>query len=75
MFFRAQKVVHDHGYPVDERISLDFLRILFQKDRKAFVMNFNRMRKMGYKKTWLFKQNSKKACIKRGIYCFVMTGI
>ena len=71
-FFRAQKVVHDHGYPVDERMALDFLRLLFQKDRKAYVMNFNRMRKMGYKKTWLihelFMGNSRKARLKRSVY-------
>ena len=45
---------------------------LFQKDRKAYVMNFNRMRKMGYKKTWLihelFMGNSRKARLKRSVY-------
>jgi hypothetical protein len=53
--------------------------MLFQKDRKAYVIDFNRMRKMGYNKTWLiyelFKQNDKKACIEHGVYGFVMTGI
>lgn len=77
-FFRAQLVVHDHGYPVHESVALGFLRKLFEGDRKAFVVNFNRMRKMGYKKKWLlheiFKGNSRKARIKRTLYAYVATG-
>ncbi len=78
-FFRAQKVVHEHGYPVDEELSLKYLRKLFSEDGKAFLLNFGRMRKMGYKKSWLihelFKGNSRKARIKRSVYTFLATGI
>lgn len=76
-FFRAQKVVHDHGYPVHESAALKFLRLLFPEDKKAFVLNFNRMRELGYKKKWLlheiFKSHSKKARIKRTIYSYLIT--
>ena len=78
-FFRAQMVLHKHAYPVDEVVALNFLRKLFSVDIDAFVLNFNRMRKIGYKKPWLicevFKENSRKARIKRSAYTFVATGI
>ena len=78
-FFRAQMVLHEHAYPVDEEEALRFLRKLFSNDRNAFVMNFNRMRKMGYKKSWLihevFKGNKRNARIKRTVYTFIATGI
>ena len=71
-FFRAQEVVHDHGYPVDEKYALGFLSELFSEDRSAFVVNFKRMRKMGYKKLWLvhelFKSNKPVSRIKRTAY-------
>lgn len=77
-FFRAQTILHNHGYAVDERIALSFLRKLFSTDRHAFVLNFNRMRKMGYKKSWLlrevFKDNGWKAALKRRVYAFFCTG-
>ena len=64
-FFRAQTVLHDHGYPVAEERAMSFLRRLFSEDRYAFMLNFERMRKMGYKKMWLigelFKSNSWKS--------------
>ena len=68
-FFRAQTVLHDHGYPVAEERAMSFLRRLFSEDRYAFMLNFERMRKMGYKKMWLigelFKSNSWKSRLKR----------
>ena len=78
-FFRAQMVLHEHAYPVDEVVALQFLRKLFSVDRDAFVLSFNRMRKMGYKKSWLihevFNDNSRKARIKRSVYTFLATGM
>ena len=78
-FFRAQQILHDHGYPVDEKVALSFLNKLFSADRKAFVLNFNRMRAMGYKKSWLlrevFKGNSGKSAFKRRVYAFFYTGL
>ena len=78
-FFRAQMVLHAHAYPVDEELTLKYLRLLFSEDREAFVLNFNRMLKMGYKKSWLihevFNGNSRKARIKRVVYTFLATGI
>ena len=77
-FFRAQLVVHDHGYPVHESVALRFLRSLLLEDKKPFVLNFNRMREMGYKKRWLvhelFKGHSRKARIKRTVYAYLITG-
>lgn len=71
-FFRAQEVVHDHGFPVDETIAMDYLGRLFSEDMKAFMTNFNRMRRMGYKRTWLtreiFKGNRPLSRIKRSVY-------
>ena len=78
-FFRAQKLVYDHGYPVDEGKSMYYLGELFANDREAFFVNFNRMRKMGYKKSWLihevFKDNNRKARIKRSVYTFLAAGV
>lgn len=77
-FFRAQKVVHDHGYPVDEELSLKYLRMLFSEDREAFLLNYDRMRKMGYKREWLthelFKSHGLVSRIKRTAYVMVKTG-
>jgi len=77
-FFRAQELVHDYGYPVDEKIAVDYLQRLFSGDREAFLMNFNRMRKMGYKKAWLmrelFKGNRPLSRLKRKAYVCFKTG-
>ena len=74
-FFRAQEIVHDAGYPIDEETALFFLRELFSRDRNAFGMGFKRMRKMGYEKCWLlrevFKNHSRKAFYKRFLYGLV----
>ena len=63
----------------DEKLSIYYLRLLFSENRKAFVLNFKRMRKMGYKKSWLihevFRENSRKARVKRSVYAFLATGI
>lgn len=76
-FFRAQIVLHDHGYPVAEERAMSFLRRLFSEDRYAFMLNFERMRKMGYKKMWLigelFKSNSWKSRLKRAAYVLIKT--
>lgn len=78
-FFRAQMVLFDQGYSVDEEQALNLLRRLFSEDKEEFKRNFNRMRKMGYKKTRLihdiFKVNSRNARIKRSVYTFVTIGI
>lgn len=74
-FFRAQKVVHEHGYPVDEELSLSYLRMLFSEEWNDFVMNFNSMREMGFKKKWLirelFKSNRPLSRIKRTIWVLI----
>ena len=76
-FFRAQMVLHDHGYPVDEKLALDYLRRLFPEDKKAFLIDFRRMLEMGYKESWLldelFKSNSKRSRMKRTVYVMLMT--
>lgn len=76
-FFRAQTVLHDHGYPVAEERAMSFLRRLFSEDRYAFMLNFERMRKMGYKKMWLigelFKSNGWKSRLKRTAYVLIKT--
>ena len=77
-FFRAQIVIHEHNYPVDEQASIVFLRKLFSSVRKAFILNFNRMRRMGYSKKWLlrkvFEGNSGLSAIKRKAYTFFVSG-
>lgn len=76
-FFRAQQVVYEHGYPIDEHVALFFLRKLLPVDRNAFVLHFKRLQKMGYKKKWLihelFVGNSKKAALKRKVYACLVT--
>lgn len=78
-FFRSQLYLYDHGYSIDEKSSFSFLRDLFSRDRKAFVLNFNRMRKMGYKKVQLlrevFKNNGRLAFCKRFLYAYLVTGM
>lgn len=74
-FFRAQEILHEAGYPIDEENAMFFLRELFSRDRNAFEMNYRRMRKMGYKKSRLlrevFKNHSRKAFYKRFLYGMV----
>ena len=76
-FFRAQKILHDHGFPIDENRALSYLSKLFSENRKAFVFNCNLMLTMGYKKFWLlrrvFKDNGRKAAFKRRVYSFFCT--
>ncbi len=76
-FFRAQEVVHEHGYPVDEKLAFEYLRLLFSSDKNAFMLNFDRMRKLGYKKSWLmkelFKSNRPVSRIKRTAYVLCKT--
>ena len=71
-FFRAQLVLYDYGYPVDEKIAIDYLQRLFSKDRELFWLNFNRMRKLGYEKIWLthalFNSNRPVSRMKRRAY-------
>lgn len=78
-FFRSQLYLFDHGYSIDEKSSFSFLRDLFSRDRKAFVLNFNRMLKMGYKKAQLlrevFKNNGRLAFCKRFLYAYLVTGM
>lgn len=77
-FFRAQEVVHDHGYPVDEELSLKYLNTLFSEDREAFMLNYGRMRKMGYKRKWLthelFKSHRLVSRIKRTAFVMMKAG-
>lgn len=77
-FFRAQEVVHDHGYPVDEELSLKYLNTLFSEDREAFMLNYDRMRKMGYKRKWLthelFKSHRLVSRIKRTAFVMMKAG-
>ena len=76
-FFRAQQEVYGHGFPVNEKSALDFLRMLFGENKKAFKLNFERMLDMGYKKIWLvkelFRTNSWISRIKRSGYVLLMT--
>lgn len=78
-FFRAQELVHEYGYPVDEKIALNYLRKLFSVDRDWFVLNFKRMRAMGCKKAWLihelFKNNRPVSRIKRTAYLWTKKGL
>ena len=78
VFFRTQELVHDNGYPIYEFGVLYYLRKLYSEDKGAFVLDFNRVRKMGYKKTWLlhnlFKENNMISRVKRIVYAFVKTG-
>ena len=75
-FFRAQMVLHEHTYPLDEKIALNFLRKLFSEDRESFWLNYRRMCEMGYKGSWLshelFKSNSKMSRVKRTAYVSLM---
>ncbi len=77
VFFRAQQVIFDSGYPIYEKDALWYLKKLFDNNEQLFLKYFNQMHKMGYKKTWLlkeiFKTHSKKSQIKRSIYIMVIS--
>ena len=77
-FFRAQNFIYDHGFPVDETLAIKYLRMLFTEDRDGFLLNFERMREMGYSRKWLlnelFKNNGKVSRIKRTAYVLMKTG-
>ncbi len=78
-FFRAQQVLLNHGYTLDEDCALFYLRKLFNDDRDSFFCCFERMLKMGYKKELLiqllFKYNKTISRIKRTLYVFYKTTI
>lgn len=76
-FFRAQEIVSKNGYPVDEGVALFLLRKLFSENRKAFRLNYRRMREIGYNNKWLlhelFRMNSKLSSVKRIAYTYIST--
>ena len=77
VFFGAQQVIYDSGYPIYEKDAVWYLKKLFDDNKQLFLRYFNQMHKMGYEKTWLlkeiFKTHSKKSLIKRSIYILVLS--
>lgn len=75
--FRAQMIVYEKGYPINEKRVLYWLKKLFHEDREAFIVNFKRMLKMGYKRRWLlnelFKEHGRVSRLKRSFYVLVKT--
>lgn len=68
-FFRAQQIIHDHGYPVNTNTIIMFLQRLYPADRKMFVRYFRESKRLlGYSHLKLsnviFKKNTSKSRIK-----------
>lgn len=76
-FFRVQRVLFDHGYPVDEKFVYFYLRMLFAEDKDAFFKYFERAQGIGFGKIGLIKElflvNKPASRIKRSMYVFLKT--
>ncbi len=77
-FFRAQHILYEHHYPVNESFAFEMLRRLVTANRKVFVRCFKAMQKLcGYSRMELIKNlfatNRPMSRFKRSIYAFVVT--
>jgi len=77
-FFRAQQILYEHHYPVNENFAFEMLRRLVTTNRKVFVRCFKAMQKLcGYSRIGLIKNlfatNRPMSRFKRSIYAFVVT--
>lgn len=75
-FLRAQQIVKENGYPVDERLAICFMRLLFKRDRSQFILFFKAVLKMSEQSRFalinrVFEPNSFVSRVKRGAYVFL----
>lgn len=80
VFFRSQRYIKSHGFPVDERIAYQYMRRLFVADRGLYKKYFKALMELsGYSRKYLvdniFKTNGFVSRIKRRIYTYFVTMI
>ncbi len=78
VFLRAQRVVKDSGYPIDERLVIRFLQRLFSGNRSLFIPYFKDVLELtGYSRIRLinkvFETNSFISRVKRKVYVFLIS--
>ena len=78
VFLRAQKVVKDSGYPIDERLAGRFLQRLFDGNRCLFFPYFKTMLKLSDQSrigliNSVFESHSFASRVKRGAYVFFVS--
>lgn len=77
-FMRAQQVVKDSGYPVDERLIVRFLKRLFDGNRSLFMPYFKAALKISEQSRFglinrVFESHSFFSRVKRGAYVFFVS--
>lgn len=77
-FIRAQQVVKDSGYPIDERLAVRFLQRLFDGNRGLFFPYFKAILKMSEQSRIglikrVFEPHSSASRVKRGAYVFFVS--
>ena len=78
VFLRAQQVVRDSGFPIDERLSVYYLQRLFSRNRDQFKQFFKAILRMSEKSRItlidrVFESNSFMSRVKRKLYSFLFT--
>ena len=77
-FFRAQQLVKDNGYSVDERLAIRFLQRLFVKNRSLFIRFFKSIQELSGKSrveltNKIFESNTFVCRIKGKAYVFLVS--
>ena len=77
-FMRSQKIVKDHGFPIDEQLAIRFLQRWFNVDRSQFKEYFMEVLELtGYSRVKLinkaFETNSFTSRLKRKAFVFLVT--
>ena len=77
-FLRAQKVVKDSGYPVDEKLAIRFLQRLFVGNRRLFISYFKAVLKLSEQSrigliNRVFESHTFVSRVKRGFYVFFVS--
>lgn len=78
VFLRAQQVVKDSGYPIDERLAIRFLQRLFDGNRGSFFPYFKAVLKMSEQSrigliNSVFESHSFASRVKRGAFVFFVS--
>lgn len=78
IFLRAQQIVKENGYPIDERLAIRFMRRLFGRDRGQFSHFFKAVLKMSEQSRFslikkVFEPNSFVSRVKREAYVFLVS--
>ena len=78
VFFRSQRIIQSHGYPIDESLAYRYMQRLLVTDRNLFKEYFSTLMELtGYSRRnlirRLFETNSRISKIKRKVYAYYIT--